>query len=243
VHRNPGNRTHLFVVNRVLARLLGAAIFVSLTASGSAEEPEWPDDESGLDVRAVNEGELRFLDKPPGKPVHHHHNRMDILPSSLADGWVNLNQCHAHLDPVPDTQIVYHPDRIRGLRIVSVSGIGTARVEGHSVQMKDIRRDAKICINAETRALTANGKGRYLLTNGPFKRQFLDGFYPMHVTMEIRFPDDCLAFRRVKPEPEPGFRLTRDQGAVHIDAWFEGRLTTAIEFDRLAAPGSGPDGC
>lgn len=230
-------------VRRMPTLVLAAAIFSSHSAAGKDDEPGWPADDFDIDVRAVNEGELRFLDSPPEQPVHHHHNRMEILSTSLADGWVRLNQCHSHLDPVPDTQIVYHPDRVRGLEIVSRSGIGRARVEGHTIQMEEIRRGARICISADTRALSAGGKGRFLLKNGPFMRQFLDGFYPMHVTMEIRIPGPCLALRRVDPKPRPGFTLTEEPGVVYIDAWFEGRLTTAIEFEQIDASDTGADGC
>ncbi|MEW8584875.1 MAG: alpha/beta hydrolase, partial [Candidatus Thiodiazotropha sp.] len=82
-------------------------------ASAEEESMAFDDDAFESDTEGVNEGELEILDSPPEEPVHHHINRIQIGEDSLRDGWVDLHQCHRHIDPVPLLEIVYHPQRIR----------------------------------------------------------------------------------------------------------------------------------
>ncbi len=179
---------------------------------------------------AVNEGKLQFLVRPPAKPVHHHHNRIVVVPSSLKDGWVTLEQCHEHLDPVPRVEIVFRPDRIQGLRVSAQNQVGRAWVEGASIQLEDVQPGARLCLRAQSRALHGSGDGTYSLRNGPFMRRFLDGYYPMRVSMEVSLPEDCLAFVDIEPRPQPRFKVWQSPESVSFDAWFEGRLYTKIRF-------------
>ncbi len=181
-------------------------------------------------VADVNEGALRFLASPPARPAHHHHNRILITRDSLSNGWVGLEQCHHHLDAVASLQIVYRPDRIRALNIVQSENIGRAWVHENTVQMEQIARDALICIRGETLALTNDGNGIYSLANGPYMRQFLDGFYPMRVSMRVRIEHPGLRFLDVTPGSQPGFNVDIGAAEVGYDAWFEGRLNTLMRF-------------
>jgi len=185
-------------------------------------------------ARRVNEGELVFLATPPERRVHHHLTRLEITAQALGDGWVLLHQCHEHIDQVPAAQIVYQPGKLRRLEIALYRNIGAAWVEGDSVQLRDVAGDAQLCVAAETRALHAVGDGRYELRNGPFMRQFLDGYYPMHVSLEVKYPEG-LELVGTEPEPQPGFAVRRAGSWVGVDAWFEGRLSTAMRFQERAA--------
>jgi len=110
-----------------------------------------------------------------------------------------MRQCHTHMDPVPSAQVVYNGECIRRLRISSFKDIRKACVEDHTVQLRDIGHGARLCIEAETLALQAQGEGLYTLSNGPYMRRFLDGYYPMHVTMDVDYPEPCHAFARRGP--------------------------------------------
>lgn len=184
----------------------------------------------------VNEGSLHFLEKAPATPVHHHQNRLVVSESSLIDGWVGLEQCHRHLDAVASAQITYGAGRIRAIRVTRADHIGKAWVEGHTVQLQDIAAEATLCIAAETRALEADGQGGFVLKNGPYMRRFLDGYYPMRVTMEVRLEAAGLRFRAIEPAPQPGFAVSVGAAGVGFDTVFEGRLSTVIRFSREAAP-------
>jgi hypothetical protein len=179
---------------------------------------------------AVNEGALAFLAAPPSEAVHHHVNRIAITAESLATGWVGMDQCHHHIDPVPRAEIVYTEGRIRKLEIVSVEGIGSARVESHSVQLEDIERNATLCIRAETLGLAAE-HGGYVLRNGPFMRRFLDGFYPMHVTLDVRYPEQLELVDHF-PSAPAGVETRYGHDRVTLDVWFEGILETRFFFRR-----------
>lgn len=188
-----------------------------------------PDD----DVRRaleVNDGELEFLAQPPDKPVHHHHNRITIDAHSLTEGWVRLQQCHEHMDPFQRVEVVFDAQRARGLRVVTAHNIARAWVEGASVQLADVTAGARLCLELESRALTREADGSYTLRNGPYMRKFLDGYYPMRVTMEVRYPQDRLRFADIQPQPQPGFRVDAGADHVAIEAWFAGRLHTRLRF-------------
>ncbi len=212
------------IPNTILTRLLWPLLLLSTAVQ--AGDDNW-DDELEEHTRSVNEGELHFLAEPPTRPVHHHLNQMLITEDSLRHGWVALKQCHDHLDPVPASQIVYHPERIRGLSILSASGIRDARVQGPSVQLQDVQPGARLCLQAESRALRRRADGCWTLRNGPYMRQFLDGYYPMGVTLEVSYPAQLLV-HGLDPSARPGVQLQQSPGALTLSMHFEGRLYTEV---------------
>ncbi len=212
-------------------------LFVLLGASGgartdelSAEERAWL--ETDDDTSQVSEGELRFLPHPPSPPVHHIHNRFTIDTASLQRGWVALRQCHEHLDAVPASQIVYRYHAMRGLRIVSTRHIAKTWIENRSVQMQQVEHDAALCIEAEVNILREDRDGHYTLSSGPYHRKFLDGYYPMRVTIELAYPAEEVELTAITPPPQTGVKLTRQHGWLRLDSVFEGRLTIQLEFER-----------
>lgn len=176
----------------------------------------------------VNEGELRLLGSPGGRDEHHHHTQVNISEHSLETGWVDLYQCHQGLDAVAALQIVYNADSVTGLRIESSSNIGRAWVEGSAVQLEDIQPGSVICLNLQSRALRRDA-GRYTLKNGPFMRRFLDGYYPMRVSMDIHYPENRLSYQDTQPV-QLSHRVTVAAGRLELDVRFEGRLYTVISF-------------
>ncbi|MEF3194247.1 MAG: alpha/beta hydrolase [Halothiobacillaceae bacterium] len=208
-------------------------LLIALPCSGQvndAAEDELDRIERELEqARQVNEGAFRLV-PPPDRPVHEHHNVVHLAPSSLATGIAVMEQCHINLDPVPSTQIVYNPDTLRRVRIVARSGIGRAWVEGHRVELRDVKRGARICLVAESRIVKPGPEGSHVLRGGPFMRRFLDGYYPMRVTIRVDMPGHRLELLGTEPGPETGFRVKERDGALTWDGWFEGELRTAIRF-------------
>ena len=178
----------------------------------------------------VNEGDLNFLSTPPAKRVHHQHNVLTIDDQTVLNGWANLRQCHSNLDKVPATQIVFREDRVKDLRILSYSGIDEAWVEGSTVQLKQVRSDARICVELKSKVLYKQPDGNLHITNGPFMRKFLDGYYPMHVSMEVIVKTKKLRFVDITPARQNGFNVSIAPSLVTFDAWFEGRLNTLLRF-------------
>lgn len=210
---------------RLRAGLLAAAILCTQSALAAR-------DLSLESAAQVNEGSLHFLETAPDRPVHHHHNRIRIEPGSLESGWVGLSQCHDHLDAVPSAQITFRAGFVRDLRVDSASRIGRAWVEGASVQLANIEPGARLCLSAETRALRPAGNGYFNLHNGPYMRRFLDGYYPMRVTLDIDYPADLLRLLDVAPPEQRGLRIDGDPGRIRMDALFEGELNVLIQFER-----------
>ena len=190
------------------------------------------DDDLNARIEAVSEGELLFLSAPPEGKTHHHINRITITESSLDDGWVKLEQCHEHLDPVGALEIVFHPETIRNITILSRENIGASRVEASRVDLEDIRPDARICIAAESRALVRTNGDSWQLRNGPYMRKFLDGYYPMQVTLVVLFSASPLELVSYAPHPGLAGHVEQRNGVLDWNAWFEGRLNTEVNFVR-----------
>jgi hypothetical protein len=64
-------------------------------------------------------------------------------------------------------------------------------------------------------------------------RKFLDGYYPMRVTLDIKYPPHLLKLLDISPPEQPGFQHIESPGSIHLDAVFEGQLTTLIQFEKL----------
>ncbi|MEW8506949.1 MAG: hypothetical protein AB2598_09605 [Candidatus Thiodiazotropha sp.] len=205
----------------------------SSTAPAGDESGELDDDFWEADTESVNEGDLEFLDTSPAKPVHHHINRIQINVDSLRNGWVGLNQCHHHLDPVPHLEIVYHPQRIRQIRLLMMENIGTGRVDDSTIVLRDVRKGASICLQAESQSLHPLGEDRYQLRNGPYMRKFLDGYYPMRLTLEVEYPAKLMELTALRPLPLANESIPKSGGKFYWDGWFQGKLFTEIDFNRL----------
>lgn len=178
----------------------------------------------------VNNGDLFFLNKKPDKPVHHHRNSLTVYSNSLKDGWVKLEQCHINLDRVARVQIMFSKKRIRNIKIINSDSIGRAWVENNSVQLENVKDNALVCVEAWSKALTKNSDGSYRLISGPFMRRFLDGYFPIHVTINVDFKATDLKLVLVEPLAQDGFKISKSAKTVNLDAWFEGRLKTELTF-------------
>lgn len=180
----------------------------------------------------VNEGSLNFLQTPPAKRIHHHQNRLRIDADSLSTGWVHLTQCHDNLDAVPRAQITFREGFVRDLKLDSFSRIESAWIEGASVQLVNVEPGARLCLSVLTRALRHTGNGYFNLYSGPYMRKFLDGYYPMRVTLDIEYPPQLLKLIDISPSEEPGFKHLESAGSIRLDAVFEGVLLTLIQFEK-----------
>lgn len=199
-----------------------------------AQAPEHPPVDLMMEsAYNVNEGELHFIEKPPAKAVHHHQNWFRIDENSLATGWVRLVQCHDNLDAVPRAQITFREGFVRDMKVLSYNDIESAWIEGATVQLVNVRRGARLCLAADTRALHSTGNGYFNLYSGPYMRRFLDGYYPMRLTLEIEYPPDLLSLLDVSPEAQPGFQLDDTTGLLRMDAIFEGVLQTLAQFEKI----------
>ena len=178
----------------------------------------------------VNEGELVFLKTKPKKSIHHHSSLMIIEEKSLNDGWVKMRQCHNNMDVFGEVQIVFKPGRVKQMKVSSAINIEKAWVEGSTIQLVNVQKDASICLEGYSKALTMNDDGSYTLHNGPFMRRFLDGYYPMHVSLDVMYQGTGLKMDDISPDIQDGFTLTSNKEQLDVDAWFEGKLRTKIRF-------------
>jgi len=201
----------------------------------SAEELEkwFNSDEDIVDpIKLINEGELVFLKKKPELEPHQARHTITILPGSLKDGWVTLNQCHANLDVMPAAQVVFQGKRVRNLKILSSTNIGKTWIEDKTIQLKNVQKNATVCLEVETKALWKNTDGSYTLKTGPYQRKFLDGYFPMRLLLEVNYPENRLTFKQSTPKIQAGFSVTHDNGIIKVNALFEGLLYTQLLFNK-----------
>lgn len=180
--------------------------------------------------KEVNEGSLVFLTHQPDKKLHHHHNTVTILPNSLNDGWILIEQCHTNIDKVSAAQILFKAGKVKNIKVISSKNIEKTWVEGASVQMENIKANAVLCVQANTRSFKQLADGTYSLRNGPFMRRFLDGYFPLHVSLDLNYAQTNLELIDILPATQSGFEVTRMDGFVKIDTIFEGRLHTEFHF-------------
>ena len=93
------------------------------------------------------------------------------------------------------------------------------------------RREREVECQLSDRVKTSehNNGGSYSLRNGPYMRPFLDGYYPIRVSMEIRYAGNGLT-KRVSPMEQPGFAIYRKTDSIDFDAVFENTLRTEFIF-------------
>lgn len=222
-----------FVLPLCLVTLSGGWVS-AISASAEQADQDWPawvdaEESDRRRIAAVNEGELMFLHEPPPGPVHHHRSRIVITRQSLADGWVLMEQCHERLDRVAEAQIVFNPGRTRALEVLGFHNMDTAFVESNTIQLRGIREASKVCARLETKALHALGVQIFELRNGPFMRRFLDGYYPLQLSIHIEYPPE-LELVDYAPGNQSGCAVSSAPGHVGVEALFEGELRTWFRF-------------
>ncbi len=173
--------------------------------------------------------ELRFLPALPAQPIHYHHKHLTLSADSLESGWADHQQCHYRLDPVAALEVVFKKEHVRKLAIRRAEHIGRAWIEDSSVQLQNVGPDAVLCIASESRVVRQDAlSGRYTLTSGPYMRRYLDGYFPVQLTLIVDYPA-ALTLDDIQP-PELRLHAIDLPGHLQIDAVFEGQLVITLGF-------------
>ena len=203
-----------------------------LSADTQDELMDWFNSDEELNSLAVNEGDLKFIAPIRNKAVLHLDHRLDVTETGLESGWINMRQCYKGLDPVSAIDIQYRYKRIKDLKIVSFENIEDASSNGHIISLKNVSRDAEICVKAQVNVFLKNDSDGYTLETGPFHRRFLDGYYPFHLSFSINFPGKLVKLTKIHPEPGLFNQYSALNNQVSLDTWFEGKLKLKLEFAR-----------
>lgn len=212
-------------------------IFLAPVSQGQTPSPQeledWFNSEDFLPPQIkVNDGNLVFLKKEPAKLPLHAQIEFLLDKKSISDGWVRARQCYKNLDAMSESQILYGYKSMRNLKIISTRNIEKAFVQGQSVQLINAQRPASVCTEAEVQNFYPRQDNRFVLTNGPYHRRFLDGYFPFRLSMKIKYSDG-LQFVTSRPARQPGFELTLNDNEIILETLFEGRLKTEFEFKAL----------
>jgi hypothetical protein len=180
--------------------------------------------------KPINGGKLTFLPHARADRVMHSHNTVTITHKSIDTGWVKLKQCYYNLDAFPRVEAIFRYRFFRKLKVLSVKGVDKARVKGKSIQMINVRKGASLCTQSEIRVFYQNKDKTFSLVNGPFSRRYLDGYFPIRVTLDVRYPEGMLDYISANHHNQPGLRLTRQAGNIRLAAIFEGKMVTQMRF-------------
>ena len=214
-----------------------AAVYISpvfaVVPTEQTPGDDWFNENDDLSIDDVNEGELTFITPITDKSILHSGSVLMITEKSMETGWVDLQQCYRNLDRVDKMDVVYRYKSIKQLKIISSGNIGKAKVDGQNIKLEDVSSSAYICVQAEVQILEKTSQDTFVLSNGPYYRQFLDGYYPYHVTVSISYPADKLKYTHITPAPQPMFEVVEQPGKLLVDTWFEGVLLIDIKFSAL----------
>ncbi|GMQ91379.1 MAG: hypothetical protein BMS9Abin11_0687 [Gammaproteobacteria bacterium] len=173
---------------------------------------------------------LQFLVKPPKRPPHKHSAHITITNNSLKTGWVLNKQCHYNLARVPALEVVFHKGGVRNLRISRADNIKKAWVEGSTVQLVDIGKNAVLCIYSETHTFKFDTlSGTYAWHGGPYMKRFLDGYFTMHLNLAVDYPYNKLRMLSMDPAALKSRAVSVD-GHIRLDTMFVGRLDIHLKF-------------
>lgn len=230
--RMPGRVVILFLL--ILTHLNSLAYEPTEEELTPEELEQWFESDSSypgyIDTSAG--AELKIIAPISDKLIPSSHTRLTITSDSLNSGWIGIKQCHDNLDPVPDAEVVYRFRAMRGLQITESSHIEKSWVEGQSVQLKNVERPARLCIEAEAQVLYKEEDGSYRLRYGSFQRKFLDGYFPYHVSLDVYYPEKMLVVSHIEPSPELEYSLAIEPGTLRADVWFTGRLSFEYRFEK-----------
>lgn len=214
-----------------------AEIEISESLEGlTPEEKAWLLDDSNLEAFAVSSEVLKYSQKA-SKESYWLSNHLTINPQSLDNGWIAFQQCHNQLDPVPKIEVAYHPVNIKDLHIQTYEKIENVTVKAHSVELINVKKGAKVCIQGQSKTLKIDKEG-FKLTRGPYMRKFLDGYYPMIVEETIEMKQ--MKTQLVEQSPQlvansyknEQVKVTQPtmQSQYRFDYAFEGQLKPMYRF-------------
>jgi hypothetical protein len=131
------------------------SLFALLLASGLATVS------SGVQALELSdvalEGELRFLAVRPDSGAYWYESRVQISEAGLQTGVVQISTCHRALDPHQKIAVAFNPGRVRTITVVSTEGVGRSEVQGHLVELTDVKRGGQRVHRPE---LACPGPGR-----------------------------------------------------------------------------------
>ncbi len=181
----------------------------------------------------AREGELRFLAQRPDPGAYWYESRVRIGPESLETGLVDLSTCHHALDPNQRIVVAFNAQRVQSIQIASTEGVGRAWVDGHRVELADVQRGGKVCIDLRSRALERMDSGqRFRLHAGPLMRRYLDGYLPMQARLHFAWPQGLLAVASTQPVAQPGVQVDVQSTGLRMDLVFAGRMDATVVLQR-----------
>jgi hypothetical protein len=223
-------------MNRVLKWLCaGCLVYPFLAVQALANGADFFEDDWESRVEEVSEGELVWYEEAPGQKTPQLAVEINLTADSLASGWAKVFQCHERLDPVAAADLVFTERQVRALRVISSENIKQAVVRNNIVELLEIGSNAKLCVGSEQRIVHPLPENLLAVIAGPYKRRFLDGYYPQGISITVRWPADVFHFERLHPENLAAHvQFAVAPGQARFVAHVAGRLKFAFVFSPQA---------
>ncbi|MGD9000864.1 MAG: hypothetical protein PVF75_10645 [Granulosicoccaceae bacterium] len=220
------------VMNRILRWLFaGGLVCLALAAIAHADETDFYNDDWESRAEDVSEGELVWYREAVGRKTPRLAVEINLTADSLASGWAQVSQCHEQLDPVAAADLVFTEQQVRALRVDSYANIEQVTVRDNVVELLAIGPNAKLCVRSEQKIVHGLPENLLAVIAGPYKRRFLDGYYPQGITVTVHWPPDVFRFERLHPADLSGYaRLDAAPDRVQFTAHVAGRLKFAFVF-------------
>lgn len=226
------NNSHISILFIFVSSLFFSPALLSREYLSPAELEKWFNSDDELPTSKVNNGQLIFLTSKARGNIFYSVINIFVDQDSIDNGWTKLTQCYSNLDPIHRTAVVYRKKLIKNLKVLSSKNIKSAKVSDNKVLLKDVTKDASLCIGANARNFYQNDDKSFSLVNGPYHRKFLDGYYPYHLKLNIHYSPK-LKFSYGTPKQQSGFQVKQNVNSLLIDTVFEGRLKTEFRFNLL----------
>jgi hypothetical protein len=221
-------------IGRVCSGGLLALFLCQITLAVEIPEPSFDKWLEMLDeIDGINDGQLMFLPAIPAADkqiLYHLQNRIKLSPNSLETGWVELEQCHQNLGVTQKMAITFGKGKTQDLEIVSFTDIDKAWVDADNIEIIGAGAASSICIRGKLLTLEQTTANRFQLQNGRYLRRFLDGYFPMRLSLSIDYSSTKLSFDKTTPMPQAGFAVSNHGGFVSIESTFEGTLKIVTYF-------------
>lgn len=164
------------------------------------------------------EGELRFLAVRPDPGAYWYESR------------VQISTGHRALDPNQKIVVAFNPERVRTITVVSTEGVGRSEVQGHLVELTDVKRGGRVCIDLSSRALDRVDDRNWRLHAGPLMRRYLDGYLPIQARLAFHWPGSLLRLKTTQPGEQPGVHLTASPAGAELDLVFARRMRATLDL-------------
>lgn len=125
---------------------------------------------------------------------------------------------------------MFRKNLTKNIKVLSSKNIRLTRVEKYKVILEDVSANASLCVSLQAQNFYQNEDKSFGLSIGPYHRKFLDGYYPYHLSLIIKYHPK-LEYTGSMPKQQTNFIIVQKANTLNLDAVFEGKLKAEFQFN------------